>query len=135
MSTTGGTPQGTLLLLDEPDVIRRKVRSAVTDSGREVRRGPGKEGIGNLVEIMSIATGEPPEAIEQRYDGAGYGRFKEDVGEAVVELLLPIQRRYEELSGDEAELRRLLARGAEKAREQSGRTLAAMYDRMGFARA
>ena len=134
MSTTGSTPQGTLLLLDEPDVIRRKVRSAVTDSGREVRRGPGKEGIGNLIEIMSIATGEPPEAIEQRYDGAGYGRFKEDVGEAVVELLAPIRERYDALRGDAAELQRLLARGAEKAREQSRPTLAEMYNRMGFVR-
>jgi tryptophanyl-tRNA synthetase len=76
MSTTLGTPQGTLSLLDPPDVLAKKVKSAVTDSGREVLRGPGKEGIANLIDIMSVATGEEPEAIESRYDGAGYGRTK-----------------------------------------------------------
>src|SRR5256885_13065570 len=79
MSTTGGTAQGTVLVLDEPDTLRKKIRSAVTDSGREVRRGTGKEGIENLISIMSVATGEEPDAIEARYDGAGYGDFKTDV--------------------------------------------------------
>jgi tryptophanyl-tRNA synthetase len=132
MSTTGGTAQGTVLMLDEPDTIRKKIKSAVTDSGREVRRGEGKEGIENLISIMSVATGEQPEAIEARYDGAGYGQFKTDVAEAVVELFGPIQQRYRELRGDPGELQRVLAVGAEKARALSGPTLAAMYDRMGF---
>ncbi|MEN3313616.1 MAG: tryptophanyl-tRNA synthetase [Actinomycetota bacterium] len=132
MSTTGGTAQGTLQMLDEPDVIRKKIKSAVTDSGREVRRGPGKEGIENLISIMSVATGQEPEAIESRYDGAGYGDFKSDVAEAVVELLTPIQSRYRELRADPAELQRLLAVGAEKARASSAPTLALMYERMGF---
>src|SRR6266498_2914149 len=87
MSTTGGTEQGTVLILDEPDVIRRKFKTAVTDSGREVRRGEDKPGITNLVEIMSVASSEPPQAIEARFDGAGYGAFKEAVGEAVVTLV------------------------------------------------
>ena len=78
MSTTGGTPQGTVLLLDPPDTIRKKFKTAVTDSGREVRRAPDKPGIANLIDIMSVATGEVPEAIETRYDGAGYGPFKGD---------------------------------------------------------
>jgi tryptophanyl-tRNA synthetase len=134
MSTTGGTAQGTLLMLDEPDVIRKKIKSAITDSGREVRRGEGKEGIENLISIMSVATGQQPEAIESRYDGAGYGDFKTDVAEAVVELLDPIQSRYRELREDPEELHRLLAIGAEKARESSGPTLELMYDRMGFAK-
>jgi tryptophanyl-tRNA synthetase len=134
MSTTGGTAQGTVLMLDEPDVIRKKIKSAVTDSGREVRRGEGKEGIENLISIMSVATGQQPEAIESRYDGAGYGDFKTDVAEAVVELFDPIQSRYRELRGDPAELQRLLALGAEKARAASAPTLALMYERMGFAR-
>jgi tryptophanyl-tRNA synthetase len=134
MSTTGGTPQGTVLVLDEPDVIRKKLRSAVTDSGREIVRSPEKAGITNLVEIMSVATGEPPEAIEARYDGQGYGTFKRDAGEAVVSFLEPVRRRYEELRADEGELRRLIALGAEKARDASAPTLAAMYERMGFAR-
>ena len=133
MSTTGGTVQGTVLMLDEPDVIRKKVRSAVTDSGREVRRGPGKEGIENLISILSVSTGQTPDAIETSYDGKGYGDFKADVGDAVVELLAPIQGRYKELRADPAELQRLLAMGAEKARASSAPTLALMYERMGFA--
>jgi tryptophanyl-tRNA synthetase len=134
MSTTGGTPQGTVLVLDPPDVIRKKLRSAVTDSGREVVRSPEKAGITNLIEIMSVATGESPEAIESRYDGQGYGTFKQDVGEAVVELFEPVRKRYEELRADEDELRRLLGIGAEKARAVSTPTLEAMYERMGFAK-
>jgi tryptophanyl-tRNA synthetase len=134
MSTTGGTEPGTVVLMDEPDVIRRKFKSAVTDSGREVRRAEDKPGITNLIDIMSVATGEAPEAVEARFDGAGYGQFKEAVGEAVVALVLPIQERYRELRGDEAELHRLLAIGADKAREASAPTLAEMYERMGFVR-
>src|ERR671910_640487 len=132
MSTTGGTAQGTVKLLDEPDVIRKKFRSAVTDSGSEVRRAEDKPGVTNLVDILSSLTGEDPEAIESRYDGAGYGQFKTDVGEAVVEAVVPIQERYQELRADPVELQRLLARGAEKARKASEPTLDAMFDRMGF---
>jgi tryptophanyl-tRNA synthetase len=134
MSTTGGTEQGTVVLLDPPDVVRRKFKSAVTDSGREVRRAADKPGITNLIEIVSVATGETPEAIEARFDGAGYGEFKEAAGEAVVELLAPVQQRYLELRANEDELRRLLAMGADKAREASAPTLGAMYERMGFTR-
>jgi len=134
MSTTGGTPQGTVLVLDEPDTIRRKFKSAVTDSGRDVLRAPDKPGITNLIDIMAVATGAEPGAIESRYDGQGYGPFKEDVGQAVVELLEPIRGRYRALRSDEAELRRLLGIGADKAQEVSARTLGRMYERMGFAR-
>jgi tryptophanyl-tRNA synthetase len=134
MSTTGGTAQGTVQMLDPPDTIRKKVRSAVTDSGREVRRGPGKEGIENLIGILAVATGDAPEAIESRYDGAGYGDFKSDVADAVVAMLDPIQERYRELRADQAELERILKLGAEKARAVSTVTLARMYERMGFAR-
>ena len=132
MSTTGGTPQGTLLMLDPPDVIRKKVRSAVTDSGTEVRRGDDKPGVTNLIDILTVVTGEAPDAVEARYDSGGYGQFKSDVAEAVVELLAPIQARFAELRGDPGELRRLLAVGAEKARERSAPTLRTMYERMGF---
>jgi tryptophanyl-tRNA synthetase len=134
MSTTGGTAQGTVLILDPPEVVRRKFKTAVTDSGREVVRSPEKPGVTNLIEILSVASGEPPEAIEARYDAGGYAQFKEDVGEAVVSLFQPVQERYRELRADEAELRRLLAVGAEKAREASAPTLEAMYERMGFFR-
>ena len=132
MSTSIGTPQGTLRLLDDPDVIRSKFKAAVTDSGREVLRGKDKAGITNLIDILASLTGESPDAIEARYDGAGYGQFKADVGEAVVEALAPIQERYRELRSDPAELQRLLARGAEQARKTSEPTLEAMFDRMGF---
>ncbi len=132
MSTTGGTSQGTLLMLDPPEVIRKKVKSAVTDSGSDVRRGEDKAGVTNLIDVMTVATGETAEAIEARYSAGGYGQFKNDVGEAVIALLEPIQTRYAELRSDPGELARLLALGAGKAREASAPTLAAMYERMGF---
>jgi tryptophanyl-tRNA synthetase len=135
MSTSAGNPQGVVRIVDEPDVIRKKFKTAVTDSGREVRHDPEtKPGISNLIEIMSVVAGESAAAVEARYDGSGYGQFKEDVGEAVVALFAPIQERYRELRADEDGLRRLLAAGAEKAREVSAPTLEAMYQRMGFVR-
>jgi tryptophanyl-tRNA synthetase len=135
MSTSAGNPQGVVRIVDEPDVVRRKFKTAVTDSERAVRHDPdAKPGISNLIEIMSVATGEQISAIESRYDGSGYGDFKRDVGEAVVELFAPIQARYRELRSDLAELGRLLTVGADKAREASAPTLAAMYERMGFVR-
>jgi tryptophanyl-tRNA synthetase len=133
MSTTLGSEQGVVRLVDEPDVIRKKFKTAVTDSGREVLYDPAeKPGISNLIEIMSVATGDSIAEIESRYDGAGYGQFKEDVGEAVVALVAPIQERYRELRADDAELQRLLRLGADKAREAAAPTLRAMYERMGF---
>jgi tryptophanyl-tRNA synthetase len=132
MSTTGGTAQGTVLVLDPPDTIRKKFRSAVTDSGRDVVRADDKPGITNLIEILSVASGESMDAIEARYDGQGYGQFKQDVGDAVVELFDPIRRRYEELRADPPELQRLLAVGADKAAAASEPTLADMIERMGF---
>ena len=134
MSTTGGTELGTVHLLDPPDAIRKKFKSAVTDSGREVRRGDDKPGVTNLIDILSTATGETPGAIEVAFADSGYGQFKEAVGEAVVALLTPIQERYGALRADETELHRLLAIGADKARAASAPTLAAMYERMGFTR-
>jgi len=135
MSTTRGAPAGVVRIVDPPDEIRRKFKTAVTDSGTDVRHAPEeKPGISNLLEIMSVATGDPVPELETRYDSGGYGRFKEDVAEAVIELFAPIQRRYEELRADEGELRAMLARGAEKAREASAPTLEQMYERMGFVR-
>jgi tryptophanyl-tRNA synthetase len=135
MSKSRGSEQGTVLMLDPPETIRKKVKSAVTDSGSDVRYEPEtKSGISNLIEIMSVASGRSIPDIEATYDGGGYGRFKEAVAEAIVEVLEPIRGRYEEIRADEPELRRLLARGADKAREASAATLEAMYERMGFAR-
>jgi tryptophanyl-tRNA synthetase len=136
MSTTGGNTQGTIFLLDEPEVVRRKIKTAVTDSGREIVHDlEGKAGISNLIEIMTVASGESIAEVEKRYEGSGYGKFKTDVGEAVVELLEPIQARFRELRDDPAELERMLAIGAAKARRASAPTLEKMYERMGFTRA
>jgi tryptophanyl-tRNA synthetase len=132
MSTTGGTMQGTVLMVDPPVVIRTKFRSAVTDSGREVRRAPDKPGISNLIEIMSVATGDSMEAIEERFSGQGYGSFKDAVAEAVIAVIDPIRKRYEDLRSDTAELQRLLRLGAETAAAKAEPTLRKMYDAMGF---
>jgi tryptophanyl-tRNA synthetase len=133
MSTTLSSELGAVYMADAPDVIRKKFKSAVTDSGREIRYDPAaKPGVSNLLEIMSVATGEPIDALEASFDGSGYGDLKEAVGEAVVELLRPIRERFEALRADERELQRLLALGAEKARRASEPTLELMYERMGF---
>ncbi len=135
MSTTRGAPQGVVRMIDPPDVVRKKFKTAVTDSGTEVRHDPDeKPGVSNLIEIMAVATGRSISEVESQFDGQGYGAFKEGVAEAVVDLFAPIKRRYEELRADEGELRRLLAHGAEKAREASAPTLETMYERMGFVR-
>ena len=136
MSTTLSSEQGAVYILDSPDAIRKKFKSAVTDSGREVRYDPAeKPGVSNLLEIMSVATGESIDALVAQFSGGGYGELKEAVGESVVELLTPIRERFEKLRADERELQRLLAVGAEKARRASEPTLEQMYERMGFAKA
>jgi len=133
MSTTMSSEQGAVYVGDAPDVIRKKFKTAVTDSEREIRYDPErKPGVSNLLEIMSVATGEPIEALERRFEGAGYGDLKEAVGESVVELLTPIRERFEALRKDERELQRLLAVGADKARRAAEPTLELMVDRMGF---
>ena len=135
MSTTRGAPAGVVRMIDEPDVIRKKFKTAVTDSGREVKHDPdGKPGVSNLIEIMAVATGTSIADVEASYDGAGYGRFKEDVGEAVVALLTPFRERYNELRADEPELKRMMRQGADKAAAVSNATLERMYERMGFVR-
>jgi tryptophanyl-tRNA synthetase len=135
MSKSRGAESGNVLMLDPPDTIRKKVKSAVTDSGSEVRYDPEqKAGISNLIELMTVVTGSSIPDVEARYQGSGYGRFKEDVAEAVVEVLAPIQPRYQELRADVGELDRLLQVGADKAREASASTLDLMYERLGFAR-
>ncbi len=116
MSTTGGTPQGTVLVLDEPDVIVKKVRSAVTDSGSGITKSPEKQGISNLIDILAAVRGITPEQVERDFDGSGYGAFKQAVADAVVEYLAPVRERYEELRADEPGLERTLAEGAENAR-------------------
>ncbi len=134
MSTTGGTEQGTVLVLDEPATIRKKLGSAVTDSGREIARSPEKPGITNLIDILAVARGTDQAAIEAEFEGSGYGDFKQAVAEAVVAYLAPVQARYAELRGDEAELDRILGRGAGKARAIAAPVVADVRERMGFGR-
>jgi tryptophanyl-tRNA synthetase len=132
MSTTGGTEQGTVLVLDEPDVVRKKFGSAVTDSGREIVRSPDKPGITNLVDILAVARGADQAQVESEFEGSGYGDFKKAVAEAVVEYLAPVRERYAELRPDEAELDRIFGIGAEKAQALAAPVLADVRERMGY---
>jgi tryptophanyl-tRNA synthetase len=132
MSTTGGTPQGTVLVLDEPATIRKKFGSAVTDSGREIVRAADKPGVTNLIDIFSVAGERDGAEIEREFEGSGYGDFKKAVADAVVAYLEPVQERYAELRGDEAELDRVLDLGAEKARALASPVLADIRERMGI---
>ncbi|HEY5054086.1 MAG TPA: tryptophan--tRNA ligase [Solirubrobacterales bacterium] len=132
MSTTSGTEAGTVYVLDEPAAIAKKFGSAVTDSGREVRRGEGKAGIANLIDILAVARGGDQAEIEREFEGAGYGDFKKAVAEGVTELLAPTREGYAELRPDEAALEASLAAGAERAREIASGTVAKVRDRMGI---
>jgi len=124
MSTTGGTEAGTVLVLDDPKTVAKKVRSAVTDSGSEVRRADDKEGVSNLIAIMAVARGISEEEVEREFEGSGYGDFKGAVADAVVGLLDPVRERYEGLRPDEAAIEGALSAGAEKARAIASDTLA-----------
>jgi len=131
MSTTGGTEQGTVYVLDEPDAVRRKFKRAVTDSGSEVVRGADKPGIGNMIEILAVVRGTSPEAVERDFEGLRYGDFKTAVGDEVAEWLAPVRERYAELRPDEGALEDVLEAGAEKARAIASRTVADVREAMG----
>jgi tryptophanyl-tRNA synthetase len=124
MSTTGGNEAGTVLVLDDPKTVAKKIKGAVTDSGSEVKRGDGKDGVANLIEILAVARGSTEDAIEHEFEGSGYGDFKAAVAEAVVDFLAPVRERYEELRPDEAALEEALGAGGEKARAMAADTLA-----------
>ncbi|HWH30139.1 MAG TPA: tryptophan--tRNA ligase [Mycobacteriales bacterium] len=128
--TLGGN--GTVWVLDEPKVVTKKVRSAVTDTGREVRAADDKPGITNLLTILSVATGKAVPELEAAYEGKGYGDFKADVAEAVVEMLAPVRERYAELVADPGHLDDVLAAGADRARETASRTMSAVRERIGL---
>jgi tryptophanyl-tRNA synthetase len=135
MSKSAASESGLVKLMDDPAVTAKKFRSAVTDTGREVRYDPaGKPGISNLLDILAAITQRPIGDLEAEYEGRGYGDFKKDVADAVVDRLAPIRARTLELLEDPAELDRLLAIGAERASERAERMLAAVYDRVGFTR-
>jgi tryptophanyl-tRNA synthetase len=131
MSTTGGSPQGTVYVLDEPKAVTKKIRSAVTDSGTEVVRARDKAGISNLIEILASVRGTMPEDVEREFDGQGYGAFKQAVADAVVAYLSPVRERYAQLRADEPKLEQVLEEGAEKARQIASGTLADVREAMG----
>jgi tryptophanyl-tRNA synthetase len=133
MSTTGGSEQGTVYVLDEPEAILRKFKSAVTDSGRDIVRGPDKLGITNLIEILSVVRGVGLDAVEKEFaDAPGYAAFKEAVGREVADYLAPVRERFEALRADVGTLEATLAQGAEKARAIAGPTVALARKRMGI---
>lgn len=132
MTTTGGTEAGTVLVLDDPDATRKKLMSAVTDSGSDIVRAPDKPGISNLIDILAVVRGVDPQQVESEFDGAGYGDFKAAVAESVVDYLAPVRERYAELRPDTTALEETLAAGAEKARAIAAVTVAEVRDAMGI---
>ena len=132
MSKSTDSPQGTVKVTDSPEDVRHKVKAAVTDSGREVVFAEDKPAISNLLTIFSAASGRSIPDLERAYAGTGYGEFKRDLADAVVEFLRPLQERYREISSDPAGIERVLDAGAEKARSVATKTLATVYERVGF---
>jgi tryptophanyl-tRNA synthetase len=132
MSKSAGSAYNFIALTDSSDEIRRKIKRAVTDSGAEVRFGPDKPALSNLLTIYSLLAGEPVEALVARYEGRGYADFKADLGELVVESLAPFQRRMTELAADKGFTLDVLRDGAERAQVIAERTMAKVRDRMGF---
>jgi tryptophanyl-tRNA synthetase len=123
MSTTAPSDAGTVLLLDDDKTITKKVKSAVTDSGSDVVRGPGKEGVSNLIEIMAVVGDRSPDDVEREFADGGYGQFKSAVAEALVDYIAPIRDRYNEIRPDEAVIERALEAGADRARTIAEQTM------------
>lgn len=132
MSKSAGRPQASVELTDSPDAIAKKIRAAVTDSGREVKAGPDKPALTNLLTIYSLFTDEPVEAAQERFAGSGYGDFKARLADVVVEALTPIRERYEALMADPGEMARVLALGAKRAAEVADETLRDVRARVGL---
>lgn len=132
MSKSDPNPKGTVYLTDEPNVIMKKFKSAVTDSEMSVRYAEGKDGINNLMTIYSAVTGKEFDAIESEFAGKGYGDFKTAVGEAVVAELEPVQKKYKEYMADKAYLQEQWTKGAEIAQRVSQRTLDKAMKKIGF---
>ncbi len=134
MAKSADSPKGVVMVLDEPDTIRRKFKRAVTDPGASVRFDfEHKPGVSNLLQILAAATGRSPEEVADAYDQ--YGPLKADAAEAVIELLRPLQQRYSELAGDAAAAEAVLKQGADKARAVASTTLARAQDAVGLLRA
>jgi tryptophanyl-tRNA synthetase len=133
MSKSAGTDAGLISLLDDPKASAKRIRSAVTDSERDVRYDPdAKPGVSNLLTIQSAVTGTDVDKLVEGYTGRGYGDLKADTAEAVVEFVTPIKARVDELLADPAELESVLEAGAQRAKDVSAKTLKRVYDRLGF---
>jgi tryptophanyl-tRNA synthetase len=133
MSKSAATDAGVINLLDDPKITAKKIRSAVTDSVRAVRYDPDAQpGVSNLLVIQSAVTGESVEKLVDAYAGRGYGDLKADTADAVVEFVAPLKSRVDELVSDTTELEAILTKGAERAREVSAKTVANVYERLGF---
>jgi tryptophanyl-tRNA synthetase len=133
MSKSGESPQGVLWLLDEPAVVVKKIKSAVTDTDSEIRFDPEKKpGVSNLLTLGSLASGKAVETLVDELQGSGYGSLKDTVAESIVELLSPIREKTRDLLSDPAELDRLLTRGAEKAEQHAQATLVRVHDAIGL---
>ena len=133
MSKSASSDTGLINLLDDPKVSAKKIRSAVTDTEREIRFDQAaKPGVSNLLVILSSLTGESVESLEAGFEGKGYGDLKGDVADALVEFVSPLRAAVDDYLADQAELDRILAAGAERAREVASRTLAQVYERVGF---
>ena len=133
MSKSAASETGLINLLDDPALSAKKIRSAVTDSEREIRYDPdAKPGVSNLLSIQSAVSGVDVDALVERYVGRGYGDLKKDTAEAVVEFVSPIKARVDELMSDLAELEAVLAAGAERADDVASKTVQRVYDRLGF---
>jgi tryptophanyl-tRNA synthetase len=132
MSKSAERPGSKILLVDPPETILKKIRSAVTDSGSEVRAGEGKPALTNLLTILSVIEDTPVAELEERFAGSGYGDFKKVLGEAVVSWLTPVRSRFEEMMKDPGEVERTLAGGASKAREVATAVMAEVRTRVGL---
>ena len=132
MSTSYGSEAGLVYIDDEPDAIRASSSAPRPTPGARSCASPDKPGISNLIEILAVARGSDPAEVEREFAGAGYGDFKQAVGEAVVELLAPVRERYRELRPDEQGLEGTLAAGAERAREIARATMAEVREAMGI---
>ena len=132
MSKSDANSSNYIALLDTPDNIRKKIKRAVTDSGKKIKYDKAKPGICNLLSIYSSITGKPIDVIEQDYDGKGYGHLKKDLAEIVVESLNPIQERYRELMKDRQYVEKILSKGAIIARARSEKMMKRIHDVLGF---
>jgi len=132
MSKSDANPQNYIALLDSPDVVTKKLKRAVTDSGTEIRFDESRPGLANLLTMYSVMTNQDMKKVESHFEGKMYGHLKVELAEVMVEVLKPIQKRYQEIMTDKGYLETVLAHGAENAGRRAHRTLSKVYRKVGF---